>query len=654
MNINDLAGELGDGTLDDDTIGAILPYLPADLRKILAGDGDQSVPIKYSLSFNVSEGGIRNTGGVFTGVRATEGSIQSAYRKYLVAYKEVEAASFEVDIKWLVMNDVWDKLKIKLGMHLPQMILSSLGSEVILGTTLAIKDAAIETAKDAYEHQYKVQSLTAASIPIVTGAGATFVASPRSVAAAAATPGLLAAFTGTQAAITTARAAKAKVETAKIIVDVIAGIYEVANGIYDGIIELRDNLLTAALAYDGAVVSATEKYGALAAAEAAYRAEVYKGDLLQEERAAWRAKMASKATMRRYLDMYNRVERNAALAKYSTAFDTAQRYVWELAKVYDYETGLLSSDPQSGKRFLAQIVSTRSLGQEGVATDSCDDDSGLYDIVHRMKENWAVLKGRFGINNPDKPEKWFSLRYELFRIRPDAAGDDAWRRELRKYWVDDIRSNAEFIRHCQPLESEAGSVAEPVLIIPFATAVNNAENFFGRTLQGGESQFSSADYATKIAAVGVDFPGYTNLTEQTAGGLAVEPNIYLVPVGSDYMRAPAGDSRKLLKWSVVDQVLPLPYSIGSTQLDDAFWISSFSGLDGTSDSVATIRRHSTLRAGPDFKSTRLVGRSVWNDRWLLVIPASALNADRAKALETFVDGIDDIMIGIRAYSRSGN
>ena len=220
--------------------------------------------------------------------------------------------------------------------------------------------------------------------------------------------------------------------------------------------------------------------------------------------------------------------------------------------------------------------------------------------------------------------------------------------------MDDIRSNAEFIRHCQPLESEAGSVAEPGLVIPFATAVNNAENFFGRTLQGGESQFSSADYATKIAAVGVDFPGYANLTEQTAGGLAVEPNVYLVPVGSDYMRAPAGDARRLLKWNVVDQVLPLPYAIGSTQLDDAFWISSFSGLDGTSDSVATIRRHSTLRAGPDFKSTRLVGRSVWNDRWLLVIPASALNADRAKALETFVDGIDDIMIGIRAYSRSGN
>ena len=195
---------------------------------------------------------------------------------------------------------------------------------------------------------------------------------------------------------------------------------------------------------------------------------------------------------------------------------------------------------------------------------------------------------------------------------------------------------------------------EPGLVIPFATSINNAENFFGRTLQGGDSQFSSADYATKIAAVGVDFPGYERLTTQTVGGLAVEPNVYLVPVGYDYMRAPAGSERRLVRWSVVDQVLPLPYSIGSTQLNDDFWISSFSGLDGTSDSVATIRRHSTIRTGPEFKSTRLVGRSVWNDRWILVIPASSLNADRANALATYVNGIDDIKIGIRAYSRSGN
>ena len=649
ININDLTEGV-----DGDTLGMVATYLPDKLRRILVGTGSQEVALDYSLDYTVSEGGIRVKPMTITGNRATEGSIQAAYREYLVAYKEVQNAIFEVEIKKLMMGVAWDLLKTTLGKDLPLMLAKGVVSELILGTTLSFKDAAIEEAKEAYDYTYKMNSLTAAAVPSVTGAGTTVVTDPEAVVNAAKLSPLVTALTAEKAAISAAVAAKSAADTTKTAVDIILGLYETANGIYDAVIELRDKLLEAAIDYDTAVMTVSEKFGELANAEAAYRTEVYNGELLQEERAAWRRRMAGKATTRRYLDMYNRVERNAALAKYSTAFNTAQRYVWELAKVYDYETGLLSSDPQSGKRFLSEIIGTRSLGQEDVTVESAATDGGLYDIVHRMKANWDVLKGRFGINNPDKPEKWFSLRYELFRIRPDAAGDGAWRRELRKYWVDDLRSSADYVRHCQPLQSEAVVVKEPGLIIPFGTSVNNAENFFGRTLQGGESQFSSADYATKIAAVGVDFPGYENLTEQSASGLAVEPNVYLVPVGSDYMRAPAGGGRTLVKWNVIDQVLPLPYSIGSTQLDDVFWISSFSGLDGTSDSVATIRRHSTLRAGDDFKSTRLVGRSVWNDRWILVIPASSLGADREKALETFINGIDDIKIGIRAYSRQGN
>ena len=643
-------GEIGSA----DEIGMVAPYLPDKLRRLLVGTGKFEVPIEYSLEYTVSEGGIRAKPLLVTGSRATEGSIQTAYRDYLIAYKEVQNAIFEVDLKRVLMDMIWDEIKLKLGKDLPLMLSKAVVSELGLGTALIVKDLAIDTAKDTYEHTYKMNTLWSSAIPAIVGAGTTVISDPRAVANAPTLAMLVGGLTATKAAVDAAETAKASIETGKTVLDVILGIWETANSIYDAIIELRNQMLQSALEYDVAVISVSEKFGALANAEAAYRAEVYKGEMLQDERAAWRRKIASKATARRYLDMYNRVERNAALAKYSTSFDTAQRYVWELAKVYDYETGLLSTDPQSGKKFLADIVATRSLGQEGVTIDSSTTDGGLWDVVTRMKANWNNLKGRLGINNADKPEKWFSLRYELFRIRPDAEGDGAWRRELKKYWVDDLRDNADFVRHCQPLASEAVVRKEPGFVIPFSTSINNAENFFGKTLQGGESQFSSADYATKIAAVGVDFPGYDRLTTQTADGLAVEPNVYLVPVGSDYMRAPAGNERKLVKWNVVDQVLPLPYSIGSTQLDDVLWISSFSGLDGTSDSVATIRRHSTLRVGDSFKSTRLVGRSVWNDKWILVIPASALNQNREKALEKFIDGISDIKLGIKAYSRHGN
>jgi hypothetical protein len=338
---------------------------------------------------------------------------------------------------------------------------------------------------------------------------------------------------------------------------------------------------------------------------------VEKGQQLQEERALWRQQFSNNATEQRYLDMYNRVQRNIALTKYTTAFDTAQRYVWELAKVYDYETGLLSTDPQAGKQFLADIIATRSLGQEGVSINSATTDGGLYDVVNRMKANWAVLKPRLGINNPDKPAKWFSLRREFFRIKDGADGDAAWRKELASHRVDNILTDPDFQRHCQPPASANAVVCrEPGYIIEFSTSINNAENFFGKMLQFGDQQFSSSDYATKIDAVGVNLVGL----DQLPGGAGVEPNIYLVPVGLDYMRSPAGTERALLSWSVVDQVLPLPYTVGSDALDATDWISTFSGLDGTSDSTAKIRRHSTLRAGADFKSTRLVGRSAWNDR----------------------------------------
>ena len=68
-------------------------------------------------------------------------------------------------------------------------------------------------------------------------------------------------------------------------------------------------------------------------------------------------------------------------------------------------------------------------------------------------------------------------------------------------------------------------------------------------------------------------------------------------------------------------------------------------------------------------STRLVGRSVWNTRWMIVIPAGALNGalERDAALKIFVNGKDadgdgyidlsgvtDIKLGIRSYSMSGN
>ena len=97
---------------------------------------------------------------------------------------------------------------------------------------------------------------------------------------------------------------------------------------------------------------------------------------------------------------------------------------------------------------------------------------------------------------------------------------------------------------------------------------------------------------------------------------------------------------------------------------------------GNGDPLASIRRYPSLRAYHDhgsygddtmISSTRLVGRSVWNTRWLLIIPAGTFHADRDFALKTLISGadvngdgtleqpgIEDIQIGFETYSNSGN
>jgi hypothetical protein len=66
--------------------------------------------------------------------------------------------------------------------------------------------------------------------------------------------------------------------------------------------------------------------------------------------------------------------------------------------------------------------------------------------------------------------------------------------------------------------------------------------------------------------------------------------------------------------------------------------------------------------------SRLVGRSVWNTRWLLIIPGQALLYDPDEGLDTFIDGpevigglgertgygISDIKLFFHTYAYSGN
>jgi hypothetical protein len=150
-----------------------------------------------------------------------------------------------------------------------------------------------------------------------------------------------------------------------------------------------------------------------------------------------------------------------------------------------------------------------------------------------------------------------------------------------------------------------------------------------------------------------------------------------VPVGLDVQRSPSFDSLATREFNVVDQVLPVPFPIGNNQLTDPNYIPALDSLD---NSFAQIRRFSRFRAYHDDPATgaeefptdqlelttRLVGRSVWNTRWMLIIPGGTFLNDPDEGLRTFIfgqpvpgtnerdgNGVTDIKLFFQTYAYSG-
>jgi hypothetical protein len=104
-------------------------------------------------------------------------------------------------------------------------------------------------------------------------------------------------------------------------------------------------------------------YQTLQAKQAKVESVIAEAERIIDERTLERAQAADSITKERYNDMFFRLARNNALSRYSSQFDLAQKYAYLAAQAYDYETGLLSSDPKSADAFLARIVGARTLGE---------------------------------------------------------------------------------------------------------------------------------------------------------------------------------------------------------------------------------------------------------------------------------------------------
>ncbi|MEZ4640489.1 MAG: PKD domain-containing protein [Caldilineaceae bacterium] len=386
-------------------------------------------------------------------------------------------------------------------------------------------------------------------------------------------------------------------------------------------------------------------------AQGDYDQALQRGFRKLEELIRLRQRWAGQITEQRYGDMAFRIFLNDSLQKYRQQFDLAQQYTYLTAAAYDYETNLAVGDPATGNLFMRQIVGLRNPGELRRGISNALEPvvgAGLANSLALMMDNFSVLKGQLGINNPQVENNRFSLRHELFRLGDDS--DAKWQQTLLRYYTPNIYANDEVAELAKRPYGESG--AQPGLIIPFSSNIIEGLNFFGQPLGPMDSAYDASQFSTKVAGVGVWFEDY-DITR-----LAQTPRVYLLPAGRDVVR-PLDTNGRLRYWDIVEQLLPLPHELNSSDAGLATWIPRIDGLTGQ---MYEVRGHARFRAYPytdDFDpsemvtDTRLIGRSVWNTEWLLVIPGSALLADPELGLERFIEDVTDIYINFDTYAYAG-
>ena len=412
----------------------------------------------------------------------------------------------------------------------------------------------------------------------------------------------------------------------------------------------------------------------------ALRNVLVEGQNVLADRETFRRRAAAVVNGYRTKDLTFRIFRNEALDQYRTLYDLAGRYTYLAAKSYDYETGLLGTP--AGQKVISDIVASRALGDlsgdQPQATVSTLGDAGLAGTMARLDADFSVAKGRLGINNPDPAGTLFSLRQEKFRIQDDpnkTSDDTAWKQILQQYIVPNLMADPDVARYCNNLKKPDGSAA-PGLVIPFGSTIDHTRNFFGLAGAAGDHAYSPSSYATKISSAGLVFKGYVGMDPYAVGtpgaggpsslaanALKATPYVYFIPCGIDSMLAPPlGDTNTVRSWTVHDQALPLPMNLGAS----AFNNTQFFDANGTlSEQPWILRKHQAFRPVNDpaffyssvpaeFTNSRLVGRSVWNTRWKIVIPAYTLLSDEQEGLNRFVASVTDIQLFLRTYSHSGN
>lgn len=635
-----------------------------------------------TLNFDLASNGMVLKPEDIGGTRRAQGQLQAAYGAFIQAYLGYRQAlsAYEEKLDYCVVEADWagTKIGINAGLETAGVALKlfkikngiAAYAKLMAKNVLDIEEKTAEQAKE----------ITVTAVPSIVVAGVavgTDVGAP--IKSALLTPIALPAIATRTAIIEgkySLKLSEKKEEILESIYEILKDAAELTFASHEAVAEVEKLIMES----NEAAMDLDVANAALINAQESFTSILAEGQQVLSKRERLRQQAVNRIAAGRYQDMAFRTFRSDALAKYGNAFDLAKKYTYLATKAYDYETALGLGGAYSSDPIFREIAGARNLGflENGEAQlGGLHGDGGLADVLARLKANWLVLKGRLGINNPQTESCWLSLRSECFRIRTDGAdAAKAWQDKLSSFRVDNLLADPEFRRYCLTFQSSTGLLPqEPGLVIPFSTTIDFARNVFGWPLAGSDNAFDSSYYATKISKMGVRFVGY-NQTTNNVVALGNEPRIYLIPVGRDVMRSPGNNGGDLLSYNVIDQVVPLPFPLGNSSLDEPDWTAIYNAYTGSGDPLASIRRYPSLRAYHDrgtfseadmLSNTRLVGRSVWNTRWLLIIPAGTLHADRDYALDALIRGADfnrdgkldqpgiqDIQIGFQTYSNSGN
>ena len=411
-----------------------------------------------------------------------------------------------------------------------------------------------------------------------------------------------------------------------------------------------------------------------------YVSKLDEGGRLVDEREHFNKQVAASVQRERYQDMNFRIARNHALRNYKDSLNLAAKYAYMAGKAYEFETNLPTNHEGSVIPLLNDIVKSRGLGP-------------LNKALSKMSANYEVLRGQLGVNNPQFEFSEMSLRTEQMRILPKdfqvtssddqnnasslefnniSSGAEAqWQAALTEGRVADLWDVREYRNYCRPFapryDASGTAIKEPGIVLRFGTEVTPGKNFFGRPLAGGDHTYDPSNYSTKIRAAAITFDDY--LSDNVLNDLSDSPRVYLIPVGSDVISYPvtnpSDNSVAGLKrfWDVVDQKIPLPFPATSSTLDRVDYnpiIDNINDRFGNPRRFSSFRvKHSTTGSVDDVtedsivEDSRLVGRSVANTKWVLIIPGRALYHDGEVGLDRFINNVSDIKLYLDTYGFSG-